>query len=83
MIWYYFIFINMIGISVMGIDKYKARHHFYRIPEKVLFIVSIIGGSLGVWVGMYAFHHKTKHWYFVIGIPVIFFMQVILFVKLC
>lgn len=83
MIWYYFIFINMIGISVMGIDKYKARHHFYRIPEKVLFLISIIGGSLGVWVGMYAFHHKTKHWYFVIGIPVIFLMQVILFVKLC
>lgn len=60
----YLIVMNLIGLAVMAMDKSKARHHAWRIPEKTLFLVSILGGSAGTWAGMYLFHHKTKHWYF-------------------
>ena len=62
----------------MGIDKSKAKRRAWRIPEKTLFLLSIIGGSVGTWLGMYAFHHKTKHWYFVVGMPLILVVQIIL-----
>ena len=74
----YFLIINCIGFIIMKIDKFKAKHHLYRISEKALFTVAIIGGSLGVWLGMYLFHHKTKHWYFVWGIPMIVIIQMII-----
>ena len=78
----YLIAINLIGIIVMGIDKYKATHDKWRIPEKTFFIIALIGGSLGTWAGMYMFRHKTKHWYFVIGIPAILAAQIALCVYL-
>ena len=71
----YLICMNLIGIAVMGMDKSKARKHQWRIPEKTLFTVSVLGGSVGTWAGMYLFRHKTKHWYFVIGMPVILVLQ--------
>ena len=73
----YLIIINIIGFILMSSDKSKAKEGSWRIPEKVFFIVSIVGGSLGTWAGMYVFHHKTKHWYFVVFIPVILALQVI------
>lgn len=75
-IWIYLALLNCTGIVLMGLDKAKAKRHAWRIPEKTLFLVSILGGSAGTWAGMYLFRHKTKHWYFVIGIPLIFVMQV-------
>ena len=60
----YLIIMNLVGLAVMAMDKSKARHHAWRISEKTLFLVSILGGSAGTWAGMYLFHHKTKHWYF-------------------
>ena len=60
----YVVIMNILGVAVMGIDKYKAQHKLWRIPEKTLFLVSILGGSIGTWAGMYLFRHKTKHWYF-------------------
>lgn len=74
----YFLFINMAGLFVMGIDKRKAIKGAWRIPEKTLFLFSIIGGSIGTLSGMYLFHHKTKHWYFVIGMPLILIMQLVI-----
>ena len=74
----YLLIMNIAGIIIMAIDKSKARHHAWRIPEKSLFGVSLLGGSLGTWAGMYIFRHKTKHWYFVIGMPVIFVLHVLL-----
>ena len=71
----YFILVNFVGLAVMGIDKSRAKRHAWRISEHMLFLVSLIGGSVGTWAGMYLFHHKTKHWYFVIGMPLIFFIQ--------
>ena len=74
---YYLCVINIIGLLVMWLDKRKARRHEWRIPEKTLFLVSILGGSIGTLAGMYLFHHKTKHWYFVVGMPLILILQVV------
>ena len=74
----YLVITNIIGYAIMGIDKSKAKKHAWRIPEKTLFGISIIGGSLGTLLGMYSFRHKTKHWYFVIGMPLILIIHVIL-----
>ena len=73
----YLLVMNLLGIAVMGIDKQKARTHAWRIPEKALFFVSLLGGSLGTWCGMYLFRHKTKHWYFVIGMPLILLLHIV------
>jgi len=77
---YYFIIINIIGFLCVQRDKSKAKHHAYRIPEKMFFIVSLIGGSLGVWIAMYIFHHKTNHLSFILGIPSILLVQIVLYV---
>lgn len=73
----YLLVMNLIGLLLMGYDKMRARKNAWRIPEKTLFLVSIIGGSAGTWAGMYVFRHKTKHWYFVIGMPLILVLQVV------
>ena len=74
----YLVIVNCVGFAAMGIDKSKAKRGAWRIPEKTLFLLSIIGGSVGTWLGMYAFHHKTKHWYFVVGMPLILAIQIII-----
>lgn len=74
----YLLTVNLIGFSLMGIDKQKARKRAFRIPEATLFLVALIGGSIGSIAGMYFFHHKTRHWYFVIGMPAILILQLAL-----
>ena len=74
----YLIATNLIGFALMGIDKYKAKKRAFRLPEATLFIVAIIGGSIGSIIGMYAFRHKTRHWYFVYGMPAILILQILL-----
>ena len=74
----YLIIINAVGFLLMLADKYKARKNLWRIPEATLIGVCIIGGSLGVIGGMYAFRHKTKHLKFTMGAPVILALQIIL-----
>ncbi|MGN0154437.1 MAG: DUF1294 domain-containing protein [Lachnospiraceae bacterium] len=71
----YLIIVNVIGFVLMGIDKRKAIRHKWRIPESTLFLVAILGGSVGTWIGMYTFRHKTKHIQFVVGVPLIFVIQ--------
>ena len=78
----YLIVMNLAGLCLMGLDKSKARRHAWRISEKTLFLVSILGGSIGTWAGMYLFRHKTRHWYFVVGMPFILVVQVAAFVYL-
>ena len=77
----YLCVINMMGFILMGLDKWKAKHKKWRIAERTLFLVGLVGGSPGCWLGMYAFRHKTKHWQFVVGMPAILAIQaaVILF----
>lgn len=77
---YYFIGINIIGFFAMAIDKNKARRNHFRIPERTLFLIAIIGGSLGSYLGMKTFRHKTKHPSFVYGIPTIFILQILILI---
>lgn len=72
----YFFLINIVGFSIMGIDKHKAKKHLWRIPEKTLFMIAAIGGSLGSLCGMYLFRHKTKHKAFVLGMPFILVLHI-------
>lgn len=74
----YFMIINLVGFVMMCVDKQLAIHHKNRVPERVLFLIAIIGGSFGSILGMYAFRHKTKHLSFVIGMPVILIIQLVL-----
>jgi uncharacterized membrane protein YsdA (DUF1294 family) len=76
----YLVVMNVIGFAIMGIDKSKAKRGAWRIPEKTLFLVAILGGSIGSILGMKQFRHKTKHKTFTIGMPVIFIVQVIIVV---
>lgn len=78
----YFIAVNIIGLFLMGLDKYKAKKRLWRIPESTLFIIAIIGGSIGSIMGMYLFRHKTRHWYFVYGLPAILIIQIGLFLAI-
>lgn len=71
----YPIVINILAYSLMGVDKTNARQKKRRIPEATLFLVALLGGSLGAVVGMNFFRHKTKHWYFVVGMPLILILQ--------
>ncbi|NME81931.1 DUF1294 domain-containing protein [Clostridium sp. SM-530-WT-3G] len=72
----YLIIINLTGFLIMFIDKNRAIHKEWRIPEKNLIGISIIGGSIGMLLGMNVFRHKTKHLKFTIGIPLILIIQI-------
>lgn len=74
------IIINILTFAVFGIDKKKAIDGKFRISELTLFLLSILGGSLGGLAAMYTFHHKTKKWYFKFGIPLILIAQVLLII---
>ena len=74
--------INLIGIFAMKMDKRKAQKNLWRIPEKTLFLIAALGGSLGCIYGMYHFRHKTQHASFRYGLPLIFFTELGLFLCL-
>lgn len=68
--------LNMLTFCLFGIDKWKAKHAKWRIPEATLLLLAVIGGSIGAWCGMKAFRHKTKHKKFKYGVPMIIVVQV-------
>lgn len=72
----YLLSINLIAFCAMGIDKYKAQKGMWRTKEKTLFILALVGGSIGAIAGMYTFRHKTKHNQFVYGMPLILATQI-------
>lgn len=74
--------INLTGLFIMGLDKLRARKRAWRIPESTLFVIALMGGSLGTTIGMHLFHHKTRHWYFLFGMPAILFIQIAIVVIL-
>lgn len=74
----YLLLINIIAFALMGSDKNRAKRGLWRIPEKTLFLSAILGGSIGAIGGMQHFRHKTKHWYFRYGMPLILIIQIIL-----
>ena len=71
----YVIIINVITLMMYGIDKWKAKHSKWRIPEAILLIMAAVGGSIGAWTGIKLFHHKTLHKKFKYGVPAIFLIQ--------
>ena len=70
--------INLIAFAAMGRDKKAVQRGARRTPEKTLFLLAILGGSLGAMAGMKVFHHKTKHKSFTIGMPLILALQLAL-----
>ena len=74
----YLIVMNAAAFLVMLADKARAKKKLWRVPEAVLFILALLGGSLGIWAGMYLCRHKTRHGKFVLGIPLILIMQIVL-----
>ena len=78
----YFVVTNVIGFVLMGNDKRRAVKGTLRIPEATLFSIAIIGGSIGSILGMLIFRHKTRHWYFKFGLPIILLLQIIFFIVL-
>ena len=76
----YLIIMNLIGVAVMAIDKYKAQKGYWRIPENTLFLVTFLGGGIGTITGMYLFRNKTKKLKFTIGFPTILILEIVLII---
>lgn len=71
----YLVAINVVTFFIYGIDKWKAKRSTWRITETSLLLLALLGGSIGAWLGMKAWHHKTLHKKFKYGIPLIFIIQ--------
>ena len=69
--------LNLITFIIYGIDKFKAKKAKWRISEATLILFAVIGGSIGAWLGLHVWRHKTQHKKFFIGIPMILTLQVI------
>ncbi len=76
----YLVVMSVVTFFVYGIDKWKAQHKRWRIPESVLLGLAAVGGSVGAWLGMQVWHHKTQHKKFKYGVPAIFVAQLVLVV---
>ena len=75
----YLLAVNLVAFFLMWRDKRLAKkENARRIPEKTLFLWALLGGSVGAIAGMYRFRHKTKHWYFVVGMPATLILQIAL-----
>ena len=81
LLYFYLAVMNVAAFVMMGADKRRARKGRWRIPEKALFAAALAGGSAGAVLGMQIFRHKTRHWYFVWGMPVILALQLVLFCR--
>lgn len=75
---YYLIIISIVTFLVYGIDKWKARKAMWRVREASLLMLAILGGSIGAWLGMKVWHHKTQHKKFRYGIPAIIIIQLVI-----
>lgn len=73
----YFFIINLFAIFLMKYDKVKAINNQYRVSEKALFLLALILGGIGIYIGMYLFRHKTKHVKFTVGIPLIIILNIL------
>lgn len=70
--------INVLTFLLYGLDKWLAKTHRRRIPEVRLLLLAVVGGSIGAWVGMKVWHHKTLHRKFRYGVPLILLLQLAL-----
>lgn len=76
----YYTVVNIVSFIIYGLDKNKAIHGKWRIPEKTLLGAALLGGSLGAFLGMHFFHHKTRHWKFRILIPLFLMLHVMVWI---
>lgn len=74
----YLIFINAAAFFVCALDKHRAKRQQWRISEKTLFILALLGGAAGLYLSMLLIRHKTRHWAFMLGVPVIIAAQVVI-----
>ena len=79
----YLLVINLVTFFIFGLDKWKAKRKtkneaVRRVPEKTLFLLSALGGSIGALLGMKVWHHKTLHKSFRFGIPAILILQILI-----
>ena len=74
----YLIILNVVTFLVFGLDKWKAKRRKWRVREAALLLLAVLGGSIGAWVGMYVWHHKTLHKKFRYGVPLILLAQIML-----
>ncbi|MBQ9312805.1 MAG: DUF1294 domain-containing protein [Bacteroidales bacterium] len=72
--------LNIISFICFAVDKYKAKRGKWRISEKTLLLLAICGGSIGAFLGMKTFHHKTKHNKFKFGVPIILFLHILILI---
>ena len=70
--------VNLVAFAVYGIDKYKSMHGKWRTRERTLLFLAFLGGSVGAWLGMQMFRHKTQHMKFRFGVPALFLVQLLL-----
>nr|WP_041140226.1 DUF1294 domain-containing protein [Beduini massiliensis] len=75
---YYLILINIAGFISMLIDKYRSTHHLWRISEKTLLLLAVLGGSIGSYIGMQMAHHKVSKKKFSVGIPLMIILQILI-----
>ena len=78
----YLALINVLAFVLFGIDKYKAQHDRWRIREATLIGIAVIGGSVGAWLGMLLWHHKTQHLKFRFGLPLILLLHLLVAITL-
>ncbi len=76
-LYFYIAIINIVSFALMGIDKYRASRHRWRIRERTLFLTAIFGGGLGVLLGMLLFWHKIRKKLFAIGVPAVMTLQLL------
>ncbi|WP_445612850.1 DUF1294 domain-containing protein [Geobacillus sp. YF-1] len=75
----YAIAVNLLAFFAMGLDKYKARRHRFRIAEQTLWLLAWVGGAFGAMMGMYTFRHKTRHRRFRYGLPLLAAAELIVY----
>jgi len=79
---YYLAALNLLTFVMYGVDKLKAKKGWWRISEFTLLLMAVLGGSIGAWIGMYVWHHKTIHLKFKYGVPAILLTQIALIIYL-
>lgn len=72
----YIVIVNIVAFCLYGIDKNAAIRQKQRIPNRVLLLMAVIGGSLGALAGMYTFRHKTQKWYYTVTVPLLLVIQI-------
>lgn len=75
LLFYWCLGASVLDFALMGFDKRQAKRGGCRVPERRFFLVALLGGTAGAILGMHAFHHKTRHWYFRWGLPAILLLQ--------